>query len=255
MQLALKPGIIYGPVNSRRLGRSLGINLSPSGYKLCSFNCVYCHYGATRRCTLDTEKFAEELPAPEEVVAAVEQAMLSPTDFSLITFSGNGEPTLYPDFAPLVREVKRLRDELRPKVKIALLSNTTGLIWEDIQDVIPLIDLPVLKLDAGTAELFSAINRPARGIELSDLIYVLTLLKNIRIQTVFVDGQPSNVGPHDLRAWMGRIAQIRPVEVHLYSIDRPVPNRNISLVPPDRLHEIAAQTTRDTGVTVKAFGV
>ncbi|MBU0509098.1 radical SAM protein [bacterium] len=253
MLLAMQKGILYGPVNSRRYGKSLGVNLMPARDKLCPFNCVYCHYGVTRRCTLDMDLHVAEMPKLTNVVAAVEEAMLSPTHFDLVTFSGNGEPTMYPDFAPLVREIKRLRDELRPEAKIALLSNSAGAIWDDIQEVIPLIDLPIMKLDAGTPETFKAINRPTRGIELDDIMFSLSLLKDIRIQTVLVDGNPSNSSPSDLRAWMGRIAQLRPVEVHLYSIDRPVPNQSISLVPPDRLQEIAAQTTRDTGVKVKAF--
>jgi len=253
MLLSLKPGILYGPVNSRRYGKSLGINLMPARQKLCSFDCVYCHFGHTRRCTTDMQPYRNEMPALDSVAAAVEQAMRSDLEFDLITFSGNGEPTMYPDFAPLVKEIRRLRDALRPKAKLALLSNSTGAVWGHVQEAIEWIDLPIMKLDAGTPELFRAINRPALGIELRDLTYSLSLLKNIRIQSVLVGGAPSNSAPHDLRAWMGRIAELRPVEVHVYSIDRPVPNQNITLIPPARLQEIAAEATRDTGVPVKAF--
>ena len=253
MLLSLKPGILYGPVNSRRYGKSLGINLMPAKSKLCSFDCVYCHFGHTRRCTVDMQPYRAEMPAPGSVVAAVEEAMRSDLEFDLVTFSGNGEPTMYPDFAPLVKEVRRLRDELRPKAKIALLSNSTGAVWNAVQEAIEWIDLPIMKLDAGTPEVFHAINRPAQGVELRDILYSLSLLKNIRLQSVLVGGTPSNSSPHDLRAWMGRIAELRPVEVHVYSIDRPVPNQNIALIPPARLKEIAADATRDTGVPVKAF--
>ncbi|MFZ5433651.1 MAG: radical SAM protein [Calditrichota bacterium] len=255
MLLSMQPGIIYGPVNSRRYGKSLGINLMPSRSKLCSFNCVYCQYGPTRRCTMAAEAFSDELPPLSHVIMAVEAALLSPLEFALITFSGNGEPTIYPDFEPLVREVKRLRDKYRPEVKIALLSNSSGSVWDNVQSVIPLIDLPIMKLDAGTTEIFQAVNRPTAGVDLDDITDTLERLPNIRLQTVLVDGNPSNSTPAAIAAWEARVAHIRPVEVHMYSIDRPVPNPHIKLVPPDRLQEIAAQVTRNTGVPVRTFGV
>src|SRR3970040_592648 len=97
MLLPLQRGILYGPVHSRRYGRSLGINLMPSEYKVCSFNCIYCHYGWTKTCTLDMYEPVADMPALGDAVQAVEQALKSPAEFELITFSGNGEPTLYPD--------------------------------------------------------------------------------------------------------------------------------------------------------------
>ncbi len=121
--IPLQRGIIYGPVASRRLGRSLGINLLPANCKLCSFDCVYCHYGRTQAKSLHPEEDA--FPSVQEVLNAVEAALQGGLDFDYLTFSGNGEPTLHPNFAEIVFEVRILRDRLRPQVKLAVLSNSS----------------------------------------------------------------------------------------------------------------------------------
>ena len=132
MVLPLQVDVLYGPVNSRRLGRSLGINLMPGPYKLCSFNCVYCHYGWTKEHTMDAQSHVQDLPPLDYVVERVRLAARSALEFDYLTFSGNGEPTLYPQFAELVTEVARIRDRYRPAAKIALLSNSTGLMFPEV---------------------------------------------------------------------------------------------------------------------------
>lgn len=251
--LELKPNILYGPVNSRRYGRSLGINLMLAKDKLCSFNCVYCQYGHTRRCALNLAKFASELPTTDDVIDAVEGAMKSETAFDLITFSGNGEPTLHPDFPEIANAVVDLRNRFRQAVKVALLSNSTGLIRESVQEVLSRMDLPILKLDAGNAKMFRAINRPARDVNFEEITYLLANVGDIFLQTVLVDGTLSNVTSDELRSYFEQLALIRPTEVHLYSIDRPVPDAEIRLVPPEQLHQIAVKATTETGVKVKVF--
>ena len=253
MVLPLKQTTLYGPVNSRRYGKSLGINLMPCRYKLCSFNCVYCHFGWTDKRRLDVSECAADLPGFDDVVREVEQAAKSSLDFGLFTFSGNGEPTLYPRFAELVDAVRAIRDRYRPAAKIALLSNSTGLGNEDIRRSIPRIDLPILKLDAGTEKGFRAINRPAPEIEFGAIVKHLRSVERLYIQTVFVDGYPSNTSPDDLAAYFDKITQIKPKEVHIYSIDRPVPETRLQLVLPERLRAIAAEGERETGVPMKAF--
>lgn len=253
MVLPLKQGILYGPVNSRRLGLSLGINLSPRKYKSCSFNCVYCHYGWTDVQTMKTEDRASDIPRFDDVAEVVEEAAKSSIEFDYITFSGNGEPTLHPQFARLVREVRDIRDRHRPAAKVALLSNSTGLVNEDVRHSVDLIDLPVFKLDAGTEEKFRAINRPVKEMTLEKIVELLTSVDGIYIQTILVGGEPSNTEPEDIEAYYQRLARIRPIEAHIYSIDRPVPKMEISRVSPDRLNQIAAEATEKTGVTVRAF--
>ena len=251
--LPLQSGILYGPVNSRRLGKSLGVNLMPGSYKLCSFNCVYCHYGWTKKQTVDFSKYHKDLPAIDEVVKSVARALKSSLEFDFLTFSGNGEPTLYPQFAELVEEVVSLRNKYRPKVKVALLSNSTGLARENVLLSLSKIDFAVLKLDAGTEEKFKAINRPARGINFSEIIDSLCSAIELYIQTVLVEGNPSNAAEDDLKAYFRKISFIQPEEVHIYSIDRPVPNKAISLVSKDRLEEISDWGKKETGVEIRPF--
>jgi wyosine [tRNA(Phe)-imidazoG37] synthetase (radical SAM superfamily) len=253
MLLSLKPGIIYGPVRSRRLGHSLGVNLMPGTYKFCSFNCVYCHFGWTRQLAVDPTPFIADLPRIADVTAAVEAAARSDTPFDYITFSGNGEATLHPSFPELVDEIIRIRDRYRPGVKTALLSNSTGLIHERVRQAVSKIDFPMFKLDAGTEATFRAINRPADGIDLPGIVERLSSLSDILIQSIMIDGSPSNVTDEELTAYFSLLKRIRPVQVHIYSIDRPVPKTGISLVPPQRLQEIADRGRRETGLDIKPF--
>ena len=255
MLLEMKKTILYGPVNSRRYGKSLGINLMPHKYKLCSFNCVYCHFGWTDKRVMDVGEYTDDMPAFDDVVGEVEQAAKSSLEFGLMTFSGNGEPTLYPRFAELVDAVVAIRDRHRPEAKVALLSNSTCLSKDDVRASIAKIDLPILKLDAGTVKGFRAINRPATDIDFDTVVEHLRSIDHLYIQTVLVDGYPSNTSPEDLAAYFEKIKQIQPVEVHLYSIDRPVPETRLALVPPERLRAIAAEGERVTGVRMRAFGM
>jgi wyosine [tRNA(Phe)-imidazoG37] synthetase (radical SAM superfamily) len=253
MLLPLQTGPLYGPVKSRRYGRSLGINLSPAGYKMCSFNCVYCHYGPTDRLALDTTPFKDDLPTCGEVARALEDTLRSPTRFDVITFSGNGEPTLHPEFADIVDAVVNLRNHYRPDVKVALLSNSTGLSIDDVRRSISRLDLPVFKLDAGTERTFLKINRPAVGVRFGDIVSRLKTLDGIYIQTILIDGVPSNTDPDEILAYFERIRDIRPKQVHIYSTDRPVPDVRISRVDPEWLEEIASQLKSETGVPAFAF--
>ena len=173
--LPLQSGILYGPVNSRRLGKSLGINLMPGSYKLCSFNCVYCHYGWTRKQGVDFKKYSTDLPTIDQVAESVAHALKSSLEFKFLTFSGNGEPTLYPQFATLVEEVVSLRNKYRPKVKIALLSNSTGLARENVLH-------SLVKIDFAVFLIASLVSRSARFFLVGGLIY----LCGPRIQ-VFID--------------------------------------------------------------------
>jgi wyosine [tRNA(Phe)-imidazoG37] synthetase (radical SAM superfamily) len=253
MLLPLQTGVLYGPVASRRYGRSLGINLNPAAYKLCSFNCAYCHYGHTDRLVPDNAPFAHDLPGEKDVVRAVENALKSPMDFDVITFSGNGEPTLHPRFAEIADAVVQLRDKYRPHVKVALLSNSTGLKSEAVRKIVSRLDLPVFKLDAGTERTFTRVNRPAVGVKFNDIVSHLKALDGVYIQTVLIDGTPSNTDPDEILAWFELIRDIRPRGVHLYSTDRPVPESRISKVDPDWLEEIASQLKSETGVPAFAF--
>jgi len=156
--IPLQKDIIYGPVLSRRLGRSLGINLLPTDRKVCSFDCVYCQYGRTTEPTFSPG--VDDLPTFSDVVAAVEKALKKPHTIDTLTFSGNGEPTLHPQFPEIVRSIKRLRDDFRPEVKLAVLSNSSRVMDSAIVDALSLLDAPMMKLDAGDEITLREINQP-----------------------------------------------------------------------------------------------
>lgn len=244
---------MYGPVDSRRLGKSMGINLMPVAYKLCSFNCVYCHYGLTDKLDIEMDPYKADLPNFEAVLKAVTNALKSDREFDYLTFSGNGEPTLYPRFGELVMEISKIRGRYRPSLKIALLSNSTGLIHNDVRKAIANIDVPVFKLDVGTEEKFKLINRPARGVEYQAIIDSLASLENIILQTVLLDGAPGNISEKDLGAYFKQVKFIQPCGVQIYSIDRPVLNSEIKRVPAEKLNRIASQGQQYAGLPVRAF--
>ncbi|MGB9589661.1 MAG: radical SAM protein [candidate division WOR-3 bacterium] len=253
--LPLQKGIIYGPVNSRRLGLSLGINLMPTGHKVCSFNCVYCQYGITMALTMRPN--AAELPSPQDVDRALRDALASVKPPRFITFCGNGEPTLHPNFPEIARLVRLVRDELSPGSEIALLSNSTGLLIPGISIAIDeLIDLPIMKLDAGDEDTFALVARPAPGISFESILEGLRGLEgHFVLQTLFLRGAVNNSDGPLLDAWMKRVGELRPRSVQIYSIDRPFPTRGLEIVPPERLGEIAAETNKRTGIEVKTYGV
>ena len=253
MLVPLKEGIIYGPLESRRFGKSLGVNLMPKQYKLCTFNCVYCHFGWTDKHTADTASCIEDFHTLDDVVGAVEQAFSSSLDFDSITFSGNGEPTLYPWFPGLVDTIANMKQRYRPHVKLTLLSNATRLTDPAIRESIAAIDLPFFKLDAGTGETFKAINNPAPGIVFETILDMLESMGNVRIQTLLLQGKLSNCGDEELSLYFQHIRRIKPLEVHIYSIDRPVPDKRIALVSREMLDEIAERGQRETGSIIKAF--
>ena len=253
MVYPLKKCYLYGPIDSRRYGRSLGINLSPCAYKLCSFNCVYCHYGRTETVAADHVPYEGDMPTMEEVLVAVEVTLRSPEELDVITFSGNGEPTKHPRFPEIVGGVVALRDRFRPKAKVVLLSNATGLVREEVRRSLSKIDLPVLKLDAGTPKTFLAINRPDSSVHFDDIVAALSQVERFYVQTVFIDGKPSNTTEEELSAYIQLLAKLRPQEAHIYSIERPVPDKGIARVSPERLEEIAARIGAEAGVRAIAY--
>ncbi len=253
MLLPLQQGILYGPINSRRLGQSLGVNLMPCNYKLCSYNCVYCHYGLTNVLTCNVTQYAIDIPKIEEVLDEIEKAVRSSLAFDYLTFSGNGEPTLHPDFYEIIKGIARLRDTYRPEAKIALLSNSSSLKIEGVQKALALIDLPVFKLDAGNAEMFKKINRPTKDIAFEEIVRSLVRIEKCYVQTVLMDGNPSNSVDEELCTYFDTIAHIKPTEVQIYSLDRPVPNTEIRRVVPDALEKIAKRGSKETKVPFRAF--
>jgi wyosine [tRNA(Phe)-imidazoG37] synthetase (radical SAM superfamily) len=249
--LPLKQAIIYGPVNSRRLGRSLGINLLPACGKVCSFDCVYCQYGRTRVKTLNPGP--EGFPTLGEVVAAVETALKSGPEFDAFTFSGNGEPTLHPHWPEIVEAVRQLRDRHRPAARLTLLSNASTAARPGVRATLHRLDVPIMKLDAGDDATLAAINRPANGINWEAIVEGLTQVPGLIIQSLMAEGAVTNSAGPAFEHWLGALARLKPVQVQVYSTDRPVPEAGVERVPPERLQQIAARAVHQTGLDVRAY--
>jgi len=208
--LKLKEGIIYGPVNSRRLGSSLGINLLPWNYKLCTFNCLYCHYGWTMAHTREVLPYSADLPSVKQVREALGrclvnvplEALLKGKQASLnyLTFSGNGEPCMHPDFDQMVEVALETRDKCVPKAKVAILSNSTYLDDERVMAGLRRLDVRIMKLDAGSEETFRQLNRPCTTIHFQDVVENLKRLDDIILQSVFVERGRS--GQMDRKAYL-----------------------------------------------------
>ena len=249
--LSLQPGIIYGPVNSRRLGQSLGVNLLPTDAKLCSFDCIYCQYGRTRTKTLTPQ--AAQLPGADEALSAIEAALRGGADFDYLTFSGNGEASLHPDFPHIVRQTRRLLDELRPSVKLVILSNSSAAHLPRVREALATFDKPVMKLDAGDRRTFKRINRPAPGVALEATLEALVGLPGLVVQSVLVEGRLPNASGAAYQAGLAALAALRPGEVQIYSTDRPVPEAGVERVARERLREIAAEVENLLGVPAHAY--
>ncbi len=253
MVYSLQPGILYGPIHSRRFGRSLGINLSPVERKLCSFNCVYCHYGSTERLTTDETNWIDDLPAADLVLEVVESALQTAQELDVVTFSGNGEPTLHPEFPAIARGLADLVEKYRPTLRTVLLSNSTGLARPEVREAFRFIDKPVMKLDAGSPETFIEINRPAGNIQFEAIVDELAQLEDFSLQTLLLDGRPNNTSSDELEAYFQLVGWIAPTEVQLYSTDRPVAKTGIGKVSPARLRRIAREGQDRTGVPFRVF--
>lgn len=248
--LRLQKGVIYGPVRSRRLGKSLGINVLPSDKKVCTFDCCYCQYGRTR----NPGDLPERLPAVERILEAVEAALKESRSLDAITFSGNGEPTMHPDFPAIVREVRHLRDRLAPGVPIALLSNSSLSMDERIRTAISGVELRIMKLDVGNQEMLEALNGPGQGIDLERIISGLAQIPDTIIQTLFVKGSVDNRSDAELRDWLSTLSRIRPMEIQIYSLDRPVPEKGLKAVDMKELESISELVKTELHLKARTYG-
>jgi wyosine [tRNA(Phe)-imidazoG37] synthetase (radical SAM superfamily) len=249
--IPLQSGIIYGPILSRRLGRSLGINLLPIDRKVCTFDCVYCQYGHAN--TSEVLMTNDGFPMVSEVLIHVEKALKKPRTIDYLTFSGNGEPTIHPDFPEIVEGVISLRERLRPDAKLAILSNSSRVDQPYIHAALERIDVPMMKLDAGDPQTFKAINWPGKSIDFWKIVAGLRSLPNLMIQSMLIDGKVSNVRGDAFLSWVDRLIELRPREVHIYSLDRPTACDDVQPVGPQMLQSIAAELREHHQLPVKAF--
>lgn len=237
---------VFGPIRSRRLGNSLGINLLPTNRKICTFDCIYCECGWSP----DDQEVAGLMPSREEVADALETRLIHLKAQNnipdSITFAGNGEPTIHPDFPGIIHDTLKMRDKFFPHAEVTVLSNSSMIHKTEIFNALNKVDNNILKLDAGLEATFQQINRPrSKDLTLDRIVQNLRKFGNKAIiQTLFltgeVDGQPvDNTTTAEVHAWLGHIRFIKPRYVMLYPIDRQTPAKGLRVVPKEELMKIA----------------
>lgn len=253
----LQDGAVYGPIHSRRYGYSLGINPLPVTYKFCDFDCVYCQYGWTPRPGGKAKKTDEKLkPLPQllrEIETSFQEMKLKKTPVDVITIAGNGEPTLYPEFLNLVKGLLQLRDHYYPKAPFGILSDSSQCHRPEIKQALELLDERCMKLDAGDQETIEKINRPLGGFDLKRTLEALKKLKDITVQSLFVQGSFDNTKPDQIDHWVQAVGFVRPKSVQVYTIDRPPADGGIQTVPITRLREIADLCKEKAGIEAEVF--
>jgi wyosine [tRNA(Phe)-imidazoG37] synthetase (radical SAM superfamily) len=250
--LPLIDGIVYGPVSSRRLGRSLGVNILPAGRKVCSFNCVYCQYGWT---DLRTDPQLLAWPSPDEVAGAVEAALraLEPDQIDRLTLAGHGEPTLHPAFPAIVDTLRAVRDREAPRARLAVLTNGSGLARPAVREALCRVDECCVKLDGGDAGTIRRMN--AIACDVATHLDAVASLPGVIVQALFVRdprGRCGNDADEAIERWAAAIARLRPRAVHVYTIARGTALPRLEPVPRERLEAIAARVA-SSGIAVEVF--
>ncbi len=221
--------IVFGPIVSRRLGSSLGVNLLPPKGKLCNFDCVYCECGWNRDGMSD-----RNFPKFEDIEAALEEKMsklaAEGTPVDSITFSGNGEPTVHPDFPRVIDVTLKCRDRFFPNAKVSVLSNATMIGRPAVAEALMKIDNPILKIDASSDELIMKINKPVGHYRLEDVVGAMMKFNgNFVLQTMFLRSPDfDTASPEALGRWMDIVRKVRPREIMVYTIDRETPDKSLS---------------------------
>jgi wyosine [tRNA(Phe)-imidazoG37] synthetase (radical SAM superfamily) len=255
--LPLQEGLVYGPVRSRRLGYSLGVNILPRHVKTCSLNCRYCQYGWTKEMVASGETVAAAWPSPSAVARAVAlclpRLLRGKDRLDHLTLAGNGEPSLHPAFGAVVRELRDVRDATAPTLTLAVLSNSTTLGAAGVVDALNLLDERYMKLDAGETVLLRRINAATLPVE--QVLDGLKQLKDVVIQAMFVRdrlGQVDNATDLAIANWIEALLVVRPKAVHIYTLDRAPAYPYLQAVPADRLAEIARRA-RVAGLNAVAY--
>ena len=243
MSTIIYPSPIFGPIHSRRLGVSLGINLLPEDGKVCTFDCLYCE------CGFNAERKAHKpLPTREEVAAALEEKLLAMQAEGVapdvLTFAGNGEPTIHPKFAGIIDDTLALRDKYFPKAKVSVLTNATLVTRPAVFEALSRVDNNILKLDTVCEEYIHLVDRPTMAYNLEEIIEKLAQFgSNAVIQTMFmkgtVDGRSvDNTGDEYVRPWLQTVKKITPREVMIYTIDRETPQEGLRKASHEELDRI-----------------
>lgn len=248
------PSPIFGPVHSRRLGVSLGINLMPADGKVCTFNCIYCECGFN-------EDFRPKLPRPtrEEVRTALEARLQDMQQNGpapdVLTFAGNGEPTAHPHFAEIIDDTLSLRDRYFPKAKVSVLSNSTFIHQPTVFAALERVDNNILKLDTVDEAYIRALDRPTGRYSVEEIIEGMKAFRgNCIIQTMFLKGgyrgrDMDNTSDRFVLPWLERVKEIAPRQVMIYTIDRETPDHDLRKASHEELDRIG-RLVREAGIDV-----
>jgi wyosine [tRNA(Phe)-imidazoG37] synthetase (radical SAM superfamily) len=241
--------IIFGPVKSRRLGNSLGINLLPADAKICSFNCIYCECGFNTK--MNKLPIPEKTAVKEALKASLIKLRHAGVKLDSITFSGNGEPTLHPDFEKIIDDVMLLRNEYFPQAKVSVFSNSTQIDKISVFKALNKIDNNILKFDAAVDETMRIIDQPVNEhFNVKRSIELLSKFNgNLIIQTLFLRGWFDgrffdNTTALEVERWLNAMEQIRPKQIMIYSLDRATPADKLEKITPEKLEEIAEKARR-----------
>lgn len=251
--------IIFGPIKSRRLGNSLGVNLLPTHKKLCNFNCVYCECGWNE----DTKDIKDNIHPKEDIKQALETKLIEIKEKNIpldsITFSGNGEPTIHPDFSEIIDFVVDLRNQYAKAAKISVLTNATTLNKEDVFSALHKIDNPILKLDSGTEEMFYAISKTNPNQISFETVKekLIEFGKDAIVQTLLIRGENEgkkldNTTEEEFEKWLEIVIKINPRQVMLYAIDRLTPESKLEKLTKQEL-EFFANKIREIGIETKTY--
>lgn len=258
MSTFLFDDIVFGPVSSRRFGVSLGINLLPVGYKFCTFNCVYCECGWTfkensKKHPLPSRK--EISDRLDEVLDTMKQKNKPPDN---ITFAGNGEPTIHPEFAEIIDDTIQLRNIYFPDAEITVLSNATMLHKKKVVEALNKVENNVLKLDTVVEETYRLLNQPYSKSSLKTIINNIKRFNgNQIIQTLFIRGRYGdkiidNTTDAEINAWLKVLKEIKPKYVMIYPIERDTPVSGLEKIPNTELDKIA-QLVEGIGIKTKTY--
>lgn len=251
MSTILFDKIVFGPIHSRRLGISLGMNLLPTDGKLCSFNCIYCECGLNEQ-----RKTHTRLPSRQEVKEALEQKLAAMQAEGVapdvITFAGNGEPTMHPEFGGIIEDTIAARDRYFPQAKIAVLSNSTMLHREEVFQALNKIEDNILKLDSVLDNRIRQLNAPnSPAFTFGHLLEQLCRFEgNLIIQTMFLKGELSgesvdNTTEEEISGWIDALKKIRPKQVMIYTIDRETPVKGLRKASKELLDSIADRARKE----------
>ena len=240
MATIIYPAPIFGPVRSRRLGISLGINLMPADGKVCTFDCIYCECGFNK-------DFRPRQPRPtrEEVAQALEQKLLEMDESpDVLTFAGNGEPTAHPHFAEIIADTIRLRDRYCPKAKVSVLSNSTMIHKAEVREALMRVDNNILKLDTIDPIYINKVDRPTGRYDVEAIIRNMQLFNgHLIIQTMFMKGTSGgesvdNTSDAFVDPWLKAVEAIAPQSVMIYTIDRETPDHDLRKATHEELDAI-----------------